>query len=112
MSPYKETLNIFVHLLENYPELFTATDKLELEKLLADQPNEEKAIANTISAWLENHPDIDDAIAEFESGSRSSKGPGIKKANPNISNYQVDKKSIINAVQKSSHGEDKKEKQK
>ncbi len=100
MSDYEITVNIFIHLLTTQSSLFSQEDRDELVKLIDKQPDEIQSLSNAISDWLSEHPEVDEALAEFESiGGRA---PGETQANTNIPKYQLDKKHIINAIQQSS----------
>jgi hypothetical protein len=100
MSDYEMTVNIFVHLLTTQSSLFSQEDRDELIKLIDKQPDEIQSFSNAISDWLSEHPEVDKALAEFES--IGEKAPGTKQANINIPKYELDKKHIINAIQPSS----------
>ncbi len=110
MSIYEEKVNNFVHLLKTQPSLFAEVNRDELEKIISSQQEDIRAISNTITDFCQGYPQVEDALRELKPISRSSKGPGKTKANPNIPDYEHDKKSIINAIQQSSSGENKKEK--
>ncbi|NJM23657.1 MAG: hypothetical protein HC907_36110 [Richelia sp. SM1_7_0] len=62
MSPYKENILTFVYILQNQPELLTAEDRADLQKLLATLPDDIEEISNAIALWYETHPKILDAI--------------------------------------------------
>jgi hypothetical protein len=100
MSTYEMTINIFVHLLKTQSLLFSQEDRDELVRLIDKQPDEIQSLSNAISDWLSEHPQVDEALGEFES--IGEKAPGTKQANINIPKYELDKKHIINAIQQSS----------
>jgi len=105
MSDYEATVNNFIHLLKTQPKLFSNEDNSQLVELLNLQSDDVKSLSNTISDWLEEHPQVDDALAELEDNiqvTNSERGPGSNKLNSNIPDYQRDKKSILNAIQQSS----------
>ncbi|MEH2193802.1 MAG: hypothetical protein V7K98_14360 [Nostoc sp.] len=100
MSDYETTVNIFIHLLKTQPSLFSGEDRITLMELINNQPDDVKSLSNAISDWLSEHPEVDEALAEFEE--IGTKAPGDKKANINIPKYELDKKNILNEIQQSS----------
>lgn len=100
MSDYEITVNIFVHLLNTRPSLFSGKDRITLMELIENQTNDIQSLSNAISDWCLEHPEVDEALAEFEE--IGEKAPGEKKANTNIPKYELDQKNIINAIQQSS----------
>lgn len=109
MSIYENKINNFIHLLSTQPDLFTATNRRELEKLIATQPDEINPLANTISTWCEQYQQVDQELSELRLDPLN-RPPGSKKANLNIPQYEHDKKSIINAIQQSYKEQKEKEK--
>mgnify|MGYP001800349635 CR=1 FL=1 len=101
MSDYEATVNNFIHLLRTQPKLFSKEDNIQLIELLNSQSDDVKSLSNSISDWLEEHPQVDDALAELENNT-AERGPGSRKLNSNIPKYQTDKKSLLNAIQQSS----------
>ena len=100
MSEHEITVNIFVHLLTTKSSLFFQEDRYELIKLIDKQPDEIQSISNAISDWCSEHPEVDEALAEFEEIEK--RAPGTTRANTNIPKYELDKKHILNAIQQSS----------
>lgn len=100
MSDYEVTVNNFIYLLKTQPELFSKEEKTELVQLVNSQSDDIQSLSNTISDWLEEHPQVDDALAELES--ITERAPGSTKANSNIPKYELDKRTLINAIQQSS----------
>ena len=100
MSDYETTVNIFVHLLNTQPSLFSGEDRITLMELINNQTNDIKSLSNAISDWCSEHPEVDEALAEFEE--IVGRYPGDKQANTNIPKYEVDKKNILNEIQQSS----------
>jgi hypothetical protein len=109
MSGYETTVNIFIHLLKTQPSLFSEEDKITLIELINNQHDDIKSLSNAISDWLLEHPEVDDALAEFED--IGTKAPGKERANKNIPQYELDKKTILNEIQQSSSSAKKTEKQ-
>ena len=101
MSDYEATVNNFIHLLKTQPKLFSKEENTQLVELLNSQSDDVKSLSNSISDWLEKHPQVDDALAELENNI-AERGPGSRKLNSNIPKYQIDKKSLLNAIQQSS----------
>ena len=100
MSDYETTVNIFVHLLNTQPSVFSGEDRIALVELINNQTDDIKSLSNAISDWCSKHPEVDEALAEFEKiGVRA---PGDKQANTNIPKYELDKKNILNEIQQSS----------
>ncbi|MFK0732770.1 MAG: hypothetical protein ACFKPT_10385 [Gloeotrichia echinulata GP01] len=110
MSVHETTINNFIHLLTTQPLLFSDEEKLELQQLIDIQSEDIKFLANAISDWCLNHPQIDDILANLEEPHSQSKAPGTDKPNPNIPKYQTDKKTLLNAIQQSSSPPKKDEK--
>ncbi|MDZ7969418.1 MAG: hypothetical protein RM368_31485 [Nostoc sp. DedSLP03] len=100
MSDHETTVNIFVHLLNTQPSLFSAEDRITLIKLINNQPDDIISLSNAISDWLSEHPEVDKALAKLEK--IVVRGPGDKQANTNIPKYELDKKNILNEIQQSS----------
>ncbi len=103
MSLYKTTINNFIHLLITQSLLFSEQDKLELDQLIANQPDDIKSLSNAISNWCSTHHQIDDSLADLEELHPNSKAPGLDKANYNIPEYQTDKRTLLNSIQQSSY---------
>lgn len=99
MSDYENNINIFVHLLKTQPLLFSKKDRNELIQLIEKQPDEIQSLSNVISDWCLEHAEVDEALAEIEE--LTERAPGGKGANTNIPKYELDKKHILNAIQKS-----------
>ena len=100
MSDHEINVNIFIHLLTTQSSLFSKEDRDELIKLIDKQPDEIQSLSNAISDWCSEHPEVDEALAEFEE--IGEKAPGKTRTNTNIPKYELDKKHIINAIQQSS----------
>ncbi len=95
------TVNIFVHLLNTQPSLFSGEDRITLMELINNQTDDIKSLSNAISEWCSEHPEVDKFLAKFEE-KIGERGPGKTRANTNIPKYELDKKHIINAIQQSS----------
>ncbi|MEH2227863.1 hypothetical protein [Nostoc sp.] len=95
-----DTVNIFVHLLRTNPSLFSQEDRDELVKLIDKQPDENQSLLNAISDWLSEHPEIEEALAEFEE--IGEKAPGDEQTNTSIPKDKFDKNSLTNEIQPSS----------
>jgi hypothetical protein len=102
MSVHKTKIKNFIHLLTTQPSLFSDEEKLELHQLIDIQSEDIKSLANAISNWCSNHPQIDNVLAKLKEPHSQSKAPGSDKANSNIPEYQTDKKTLLNAIQQSS----------
>ncbi len=111
MSVYETTVNNFIHLLKTQPDLLSEPDRLQLSQLIDSQSDEIKALSNAIADWCLNHPQSDDALAELEEHEPiTTKAPGITKANTNIPQYKLDKRTLLNAIQQSSSSDNDVEK--
>ncbi len=110
MSVYETTVNNFIHLLKTQPSLFSEPDKFKLRQLIDSQSDEIKALSNAIANWCLHHPQLDDAMAELEEEESITRFPGNTKANTNIPQYKLDKKTLLNAIQQSSSSTNKVEK--
>ncbi|AFZ25073.1 hypothetical protein Cylst_2880 [Cylindrospermum stagnale PCC 7417] len=102
MLLHKSTVNNFIHLLKTQPTLFSPKDRLELSKLIEPQPDEIVTLSNTISDWLKQHREVNNALGEIEQEEKTDRPPGNGVFNPNIPDYQPDKKTLNNAIQQSS----------
>ncbi|MFK0730520.1 MAG: hypothetical protein ACFKPT_12240 [Gloeotrichia echinulata GP01] len=102
MSNYEVTVQNFIHLLRTPSSLFSEEDRAELNQLINAVSDDITIIASSISDWCEEHPEVDDALGELEKDV-TQRGPGTEKANPNIPEYQTDKKTLLNAIQQSSY---------
>ena len=102
MSVHETTVNNFIHLLKTHPDLLSEPDRLQLRQLIDSQSDEIKALSNAIADWCLNHPQLDDALAELEEEEVIHRVPGITKANTNIPQYKLDKRTLLNAIQQSS----------
>lgn len=101
MSDYEVTINNFIHLLKTQPNLFSKEENIKLIQLLNSQSDDIQSLSNAISDWCEKHPQVDDALAKLE-GNVTERAPGSIKANSNIPKYELDKRTLINAIQQSS----------
>ncbi|ODG99711.1 hypothetical protein A4S05_36945 [Nostoc sp. KVJ20] len=100
MSDHETTVNIFVHLLNTQPSLFSEEDRITLMELIQNQADDIQFLSNAISDWLSEHDEVDEVLAKFEE--IGTKAPGDKQANTNIPKYELDKKNILNEIQQSS----------
>ncbi len=100
MSDYEVTVNNFIYLLKTHPELFSKKENIKLIQLLNSQSDDIQSLSNAISDWFEKHPQVDDALAKLEG--ITQRAPGGTKANSNIPKYELDKRTLINAIQQSS----------
>ncbi|WP_414619975.1 hypothetical protein [Calothrix sp. CCY 0018] len=110
MSDYEVTVNNFIHLLKTKPSLFSKEENTKLAQLLNSQSDDIQSLSNTISDWCEKHPQVDDALAELED--ITQRAPGTTKVNSNIPKYELDKKTLINAIQQSCANANAKDKDK
>ncbi|MBW4676201.1 MAG: hypothetical protein KME52_19940 [Desmonostoc geniculatum HA4340-LM1] len=99
MSDHETTVNIFVHLLNTQPSLFSGEDRITLMELIQNQADDIQSLSNAISDWLSEHLEVEEALVEFEE--IGTKAPGDKQANTNIPKYEIDKKNILNEIQQS-----------
>ncbi|KST65257.1 hypothetical protein [Mastigocoleus testarum] len=105
MSDYELNINNFIFLLKNQPNLFSKKEKAETFQLINSQSDDMKSLSNAISDWCAEHPRIDDALADLEeitTNEVTSRGPGSTKVNSKIPKYQLDKRTLLNAIQQSS----------
>ncbi|MDZ7957074.1 MAG: hypothetical protein RMY34_04065 [Aulosira sp. DedQUE10] len=100
MSDYEKIVNIFIHLLNAQPSLFSREDRITLMELINNQDDDIKSLSNAISDWCAEHTKVDEALAEFEE--IRGRAPGDKQVNTNIPKYKVDKKSLLNEIQQNS----------
>jgi len=96
-------VNNFIDLLKIQPSLFSQVDKEEITQLIESQPDETTALANAISQWVEQHPNVDQALLQMEA-EPITKIPGSEKPNLNTPRYQIDKQALLNVIHESSSG--------
>ena len=105
MSDYESNINNFIYLIKKQPSLFSEEEKAETFQLINSQYDDIKSLSNAISDWCAEHPHIDDALADLEEITKNevtSRGPGSTKVNDKLPKYQLDKKTLLNAIQQSS----------
>ena len=56
--PYQKRVNAFIEVLKTQPDLFTATDWIELAEIVNQLLEDSAEIWQTISPWMESHPEI------------------------------------------------------
>ena len=81
LSPYEQNILDFTKVIENQPELLSDEDRVSLEQLMANIPDEVEEISNAIALWIEEHSIIFDALLELhptESGERGLGGSTIR----------------------------------
>ncbi|MDJ0772451.1 MAG: hypothetical protein QNJ49_03335 [Mastigocoleus sp. MO_167.B18] len=100
MSDYELNINNFIYLLKNQPSLFSEEEKAETFQLINSQSDDIKSLSNAISDWCVEHKHIDDALAELEE--ITIRVPGSTKVNDKLPKYQLDKRTLLNAIQQSS----------
>ncbi|MEA5581843.1 hypothetical protein VB620_10895 [Nodularia harveyana UHCC-0300] len=116
MSFAVQNLAVFIELLKNQPAIFSQENFTELEELIAPIPDDVDKISIAIAGWYQKHPKILNSqlelLKEYSNNSDSSlKAPGKERANKNIPEYELDKKTILNEIQQSSSSAKKTEKQ-
>ncbi len=102
MTFSEQNLDAFIELLKTQPALFSQEKIVNLEKLISSTPDDIEKLSTAIAGWYQNHPKILDSQLALLNHSLTVKGPGSAKANPNIPEYQLDKKMLLNAIQQSS----------
>ena len=75
---YEKSLNAFMAVIKNQPQLFSAADSKELQKIAADLPTNLEEIWGIISPWLETHPAIKAAFASKYVSSKTLGAGGSK----------------------------------
>ncbi|MEE3718600.1 hypothetical protein V2H45_17810 [Tumidithrix elongata RA019] len=60
----ESTIQVFAQLQIDRSQLFSAEDKVELEKLFASLPNDYNAIADALSNWCRSRSAIYDALLD------------------------------------------------
>ncbi len=108
MSDYEILVNNFVHLLKNQPSLFSEEDRITLIELIKNQADDIESLSNAISSWCEEHPKVDEALAEYEE--IKEKAPGEAGKNIDIPKYQLDKEHIITTIEQGSSSAEEKDK--
>ncbi|XWK87947.1 MAG: hypothetical protein U7127_27805 [Phormidium sp.] len=56
--PFQKRVNCFIEVLKTLPDLFTATDWIELAEIVNQLSEDSAEIWRAISPWLESHPEI------------------------------------------------------
>ncbi len=96
-----QTIEDFIYLWENQPDLFSAEDGVELEGLCPTWPNDYQEIADAIAGWIESRPAIYETLAampERESNWESElklPGKGNSVPQPKPEEY---KDQLLNAL--------------
>jgi len=104
MSFAEQNLSAFIDLLENQPGLFSQDNITNLKEFIRNIPDDTEQLSTALATWYQKHSKILDAQLTVlnKSSSRTERGPGSAKLNSNISEYQLDKKALLNAIQQSS----------
>ncbi|MDY6896503.1 MAG: hypothetical protein SWZ49_00270 [Cyanobacteriota bacterium] len=113
MTFAEQNLEAFIDLLETQPGLFSQDNITNLKEFIRNIPDDIEKLSDAVATWYQKHSKILDAQLTIlnKSSSKTERGPGSAKLNSNISEYQLDKKALLNAIQQSSvkgKGKDKK----
>ena len=109
MSFAGQNLAAFVELLKTQPSLFSQENFAELEKLISPIPDDVEQISIAIAAWCQQHPNIlTEQLALLQNqdtnkDTNSDRKPGSEQTNANIPKFKLDKRTILNSIQQSSH---------
>lgn len=76
---YEKSIQAFIAVIKNQPQLFNATESQELKQIAVDLPTNPEEIWSIISPWLETHPTIK---AAFTSNYVSGKNLGFGGSQP------------------------------
>ena len=104
MSFAEQNLEAFIDLLESQPGLFSQDNITNLQEFIRNIPDDIEQLSTALATWYQKHSKILDAQLTVlnKSSSRTERGPGSARLNSNISEYQLDKKALLNAIQQSS----------
>ncbi|MEO1183208.1 MAG: hypothetical protein AAFX46_00180 [Cyanobacteria bacterium J06636_27] len=104
MTFAEQNLEAFIDLLETQPGLFSQDNITNLNEFIRNIPDDTEQLSNAVATWYQKHSKILDAQLTLlnKSSSKTERGPGSIQVNSNISEYQVDKKALLNAIQQSS----------
>lgn len=106
LSFSEQKVDAFIELLTEHPSLFTQDDLANLEQLLAPVPDDIEELSAAISEWCEQHPELEEAHLKLLPDHSEKKAPGSKENNVKISNYELNKQALLNAIQQSASSED------
>ncbi len=95
----EQNLDAFMDLLKTQPALFSQQNIVNLERLISNTPDDVEKLSTTVANWYQNYPKILDSQLALLNHSLTVRGSG--SANPNIPEYQLDKKTLLNAIQQS-----------
>ncbi|MGB3654530.1 MAG: hypothetical protein WBA41_25435 [Rivularia sp. (in: cyanobacteria)] len=101
MTFAEQNLDAFMDLLKTQPALFSQQNIVNLEKLISNTPDDIEKLSTAVANWYQNYPKILDSQLALLNHSLTVRGSGSAKANPNIPEYQLDKKTLLNAIQQS-----------
>jgi len=88
----EKSIQAFIAVIKNQPQLFRAAESQELKKIAADLPTNLEEIWSIISPWLEAHPTIDAAYkSNFIYISSNLLGPGGSKSQKDPVEAAVDR---------------------
>ena len=97
LSPYEAKIFDFVSVIIEQPNLLTTDDRLSLEELLPNLPDDTIGVSNRITEWYGERPHIEDVIFDRPTFS-ASKGIGGSKTKPTAKEF---KNLVENAVRQS-----------
>lgn len=78
-SPYEENIIDFNFIVKNHPELLSHEDRLSLEQLMANLPDEVEKISHVIAEWTEKHPKVFDALMKLPQSESKETGAGVER---------------------------------
>ncbi|MEA5592983.1 hypothetical protein [Rivularia sp. UHCC 0363] len=100
MTFAEQNLDAFMDLLKTQPALFSKDNIVNLEKLISNTPDDIEKLSTAVAGWYQNYPKILDSQLALLNHSLTVRGPS-SAINPNIQEYQLDKKTLLNAIQQS-----------
>ena len=109
MTFAEQNLDAFIDLLKTKPALFSQVNIANLEKLINNTPDDIEQLSTAIATWYQNHSQILDSQLALLNHSLTVRGSN-SAINSNISEYQLDKKTLLNAIQHSVKLKDKNKK--
>lgn len=111
MTFAEQNLDAFIDLLETQPGLFSQENLVNLKEFMSNVPDDTEKLSTAIATWYQKHSKILDAQLNIlnKSLSKTERGLGSTKTNSNFPGYQLNKQTLLNAIQQSSNkGKNKK----
>ena len=101
----------FIELLTNKRTLFTSEELAELDQLIATLPDDIEQLSEAIATWckVDKRAEILTVLRQVRQTFPSTvgeKAPGSKEGKVKTPNYELNKQTLLNAIQQSSASKD------